>query len=113
MINDAVTIDKLKRSLYNQYNEMVSLDSFFKKYYGKKVKDAKYKFCSSLAAYCLICYFLQVKDRHNGNILLHKSGYIIHIDFDFFLSNYPGFFINFLIKNFIYLLFIIRKRNRT
>lgn len=44
----------------------------------------------SLAGYCLVTYFLQVKDRHNGNILLHRDGYIIHIDFGFFLSNAPG-----------------------
>lgn len=44
----------------------------------------------SLAAYCLVCYFLQVKDRHNGNILLHKTGKVIHIDFGFFLSIAPG-----------------------
>jgi len=44
----------------------------------------------SLVAYSLVMYFLQAKDRHNGNILLHSSGKIFHIDFGFFLSNLPG-----------------------
>lgn len=38
----------------------------------------------------MVMYFLQVKDRHNGNILLHRDGRVIHIDFGFFLSNAPG-----------------------
>ncbi len=53
---------------------------------------AHYKdiFMKSLAAYSLVMYFLQAKDRHNGNIMLHRSGKIFHIDFGFFLSNLPG-----------------------
>ena len=44
----------------------------------------------SLAAYSLVMYFLQAKDRHNGNIMIRRDGCIFHIDYGFFMSNAPG-----------------------
>jgi len=38
----------------------------------------------------LFCYILQIKDRHNANILLNKDNRIIHVDFAFILGSFPG-----------------------
>lgn len=90
MVKDAITLDKLKKHIKNDFPKPLTLKEFFEIYFGERLSQAKETFMNSLAAYSLVMYFLQAKDRHNGNIMLHRSGKIFHIDFGFFLSNLPG-----------------------
>ena len=92
MIQNAISFDGLKKKLTKSLNRKVSLFEYFGLYYNdeKKLKKARKNFCYSLAAYSLYCYFLQLKDRHNGNIMLHQDGRIIHIDFGFLFTKSPG-----------------------
>lgn len=86
-ILNTVSLHQIKK------NSQVSLLEYFIKEYGPKTSEAflnaQMNFVCSCAAYCLISYLIQVKDRHNGNILLSNTGHLIHIDFGFILSTSP------------------------
>lgn len=75
-------------------SSIAQLDHHFEQKFGARGtprhRRAVRDFTRSLAAYSLLTYLLQIKDRHNGNILLDSDGHIIHIDFGFMLSNTPG-----------------------
>ena len=80
-------------SLHQIKKQHNSLPEYFRKEFGSETSEtyltAQLNFVRSVAAYSLICYLLQVKDRHNGNILLDSEGHIIHIDYAFVLNNSP------------------------
>ncbi|KAH9812061.1 hypothetical protein DFH28DRAFT_1130305 [Melampsora americana] len=99
-IVDAVSLHSLKKAAYakiSQSGEALPNYTIYDHYletYGQPntstFKKAQDKFMRSLVSYSIISYLLQIKDRHNGNILIDKEGHVIHIDFGFVLSNSPG-----------------------
>lgn len=78
----------------NAKGRIVTLGEYYEKLFGapdsRRYKQAQMNFAKLLASYSIICYVLQIKDRHNGNIMVDSEGHIIHIDFGFLLLNSPG-----------------------
>jgi hypothetical protein len=101
-ITNGVSLHSLKRSLTlasiaagtNPRKRIATLQDHWRKTFGEPESEAYIAgvnaFTRSLAAYSMISYVLQLKDRHNGNLLIDNMGHIIHIDFGFMLSNSPG-----------------------
>nr|CAD1842083.1 unnamed protein product [Ananas comosus var. bracteatus] len=88
-IPDTASIHSIK----SRFPNISSLRDYFLAKYGDNspnFKLAQRNFVESMAGYSILCYLLQVKDRHNGNLLMDEEGHIIHIDFGFMLSNSPG-----------------------
>jgi phosphatidylinositol kinase/protein kinase (PI-3 family) len=89
-IPDTVSLDVLRRRV----PAYVSLLDFYERFFGDRTTDsfieARENFVKSLAGYSILCYILQLKDRHNGNILIDNRGHIMHIDFGFILGVTPG-----------------------
>jgi phosphatidylinositol 4-kinase len=87
-VPDSSSIDALKKG-----NGCLSLARHFENTFGagSAAHDrAVSAYISSLAGYSVLSYLMNIKDRHNGNILLLRDGHIVHIDFGFFFSIAPG-----------------------
>ncbi|CAH8596184.1 unnamed protein product [Heterobilharzia americana] len=87
-VPDTVSFHQIKR------HARLSLVDYLHREHGADNSEAfltaQHNFVQSCAAYCLVGYLFQVKDRHNGNILLDNEGHVIHIDYGFILSSSPG-----------------------
>ncbi|KAF9692335.1 hypothetical protein EKO04_009440 [Ascochyta lentis] len=88
VLPNSISRDMLGREAVNR------LDDYFVSRYGNedsiRFQEARSNFVKSMAAYSVISFLLQFKDRHNGNIMIDDWGHIIHIDFGFCFDIAPG-----------------------
>lgn len=88
VLPNSVSRDMLGREAVN------GLYEYFVSKYGNedspRFQAARSNFVKSMAAYSIISYLLQFKDRHNGNIMVDDAGHILHIDFGFCFDIAPG-----------------------
>ncbi|ESK94184.1 phosphatidylinositol 4-kinase [Moniliophthora roreri MCA 2997] len=81
VVPNATSRDEMGRAKVNDLSGF-----FISKYGGQNTvafQQARLNFIQSMAAYSVACYILQIKDRHNGNIMIDGEGHIVHIDFGF------------------------------
>lgn len=83
-VPDTMTMSRLKKLGGG------SLRTIYKHLFGNRLDNAIKNFVVSLAGYSIVQYIFQIKDRHNGNIMIDSEGHIIHIDFGFLLGTSPG-----------------------
>ena len=77
VVPNATSRDEMGRAKVNDL-----LDFFVAKYGGEDTVEfqrARLNFIQSMAAYSVACYILQIKDRHNGNIMIDGEGHIVHV----------------------------------
>lgn len=88
VLPNSISRDMLGREAVN------GLYDYFVSKYGSedsvRFQEARNNFVKSMAAYSVISYLLQFKDRHNGNIMVDDAGHILHIDFGFCFDIAPG-----------------------
>ncbi|KAI9304177.1 kinase-like domain-containing protein, partial [Cunninghamella echinulata] len=97
-IRNTMSVHSIKKNAYTKQGKMnksgYTLRDFFEERWGptnsSSYKAAQDAFMKSLVGYSIACYILQIKDRHNGNLLIDDQGHLIHIDYGFVLSNSPG-----------------------
>ena len=94
-IHDARTVDYLKRRLRKTSGRTVTLADIFSPASFAECPPGIFEsfqsnFIASCAGFSIITYILRLGDRHNKNVLIHRSGALVHIDFGFVLESTPG-----------------------
>lgn len=88
VVPNATSRDEMGRQKIND------LRHFFLDSYGDAAsvsyQRARLHFVQSMAAYSVVCHLLQIRDRHNGNMMIDGEGHLVHIDFGFLFDIGPG-----------------------
>ncbi|WFD42423.1 1-phosphatidylinositol 4-kinase [Malassezia psittaci] len=88
VVPNATSRDEMGRQKIND------LVDFFHTRFGLEhtvgFQKARLNFIQSMAAYSVVCHILQIRDRHNGNIMIDGEGHLVHIDFGFLFDIGPG-----------------------
>jgi phosphatidylinositol kinase/protein kinase (PI-3 family) len=84
-IENSQSISSLKKIYQTQSLKQI----YLKKFPYEKQNQVTKEFIRSLAGYSFLSFILQVKDRHNDNILIDQHGRCIHIDFGYCLTQTP------------------------
>ncbi|SPO37665.1 related to phosphatidylinositol-4-kinase [Pseudozyma flocculosa] len=88
VVPNATSRDEMGRAKIN------NLLAFFLGRYGNPdsvaFQRARINFIQSMAAYSVVCHILQIRDRHNGNMMIDGDGHLVHIDFGFLFDIGPG-----------------------
>ena len=88
VVPNATSRDEMGRAKINH------LLTFFIGRYGSMdsvaFQRARMNFIRSMAAYSVVCHILQIRDRHNGNMMIDGEGHLVHIDFGFLFDIGPG-----------------------
>ncbi|XP_063720577.1 phosphatidylinositol 4-kinase alpha-like isoform X2 [Symsagittifera roscoffensis] len=87
-VPDSRTRDELGKTAEQSLN--LYFINMFGEQSSREYQEARRNFVISMAAYSVVGYIMQIKDRHNGNIMIDKFGHVIHIDFGFLFESSPG-----------------------
>lgn len=89
VVDDSSSIDGIKKAI-----RVSSIYNFYLKAYDGEqsmlYRRAQQNFVESMAGYSIVSYILQIKDRHNGNLMISREGDLVHIDFGFLFVTSPG-----------------------
>jgi len=97
VVQDSETIAAIQKKLYGgNVGAAFQDDSLYKWLKDNNPNESDFKsaqlnFVYSCAGFCVATYVLGVGDRHNDNILLCKTGHLVHIDFGHILGNVEKF----------------------